>query len=330
MFKKLKKILLKEESIFILSLIFIIILFNIHLPYYINMPGGTININDRIECSKCSNINGSLNMLYVTEYEATLPTYLLSFIMPDWDLEKISDQQVNNESAKEIYARNRLMLNTSVDNAIYTAYNEANAKIETKSKKTLVIATTTNNNLQIGDEIISVDEEKIEDVSQIKEIIKKHNIHDKLKMHILRDNKEKDVLVEIKKQKNEKVIGVIITTDYDYNLSPKINLKFKSQESGSSGGLMMALSIYTKISNKDIVNGRKIAGTGTIDMNGNIGAIDGVKYKIMGAVKNNIDIVLVPSDNYKEALKVKKDHNYKLKIVKVDTFKDAINYLQKN
>ena len=132
------------------------------------MPGGTININDRIECSKCSNINGSLNMLYVTEYEATLPTYLLSFIMPDWDLEKISDQQVNNESAKEIYARNRLMLNTSVDNAIYTAYNEANAKIETKSKKTLVIATTTNNNLQIGDEIISVDEEKIEDVSQIK------------------------------------------------------------------------------------------------------------------------------------------------------------------
>ena len=149
-------------------------------------------------------------------------------------------------------------------------------------------------------------------------------------MHILRDNKEKDVLVEIKKQKSEKVIGVIITTDYDYNLSPKINLKFKSQESGSSGGLMMALSIYTKISNKDIVKGRKIAGTGTIDMNGNIGAIDGVKYKIMGAVKNNIDIVLVPSDNYKEALKVKKDHNYKLKIVKVDTFKDAINYLQKN
>ena len=93
---------------------------------------------------------------------------------------------------------------------------------------------------------------------------------------------------------------------------------------------MMSLSIYSAISGKDILKGRNIAGTGTIDMNGNVGEIGGIKYKIMGAVKNKMDVVLVPSANYKEAIKVKEAKNYKIKIVKVDTFMDAIDYLTTN
>ena len=92
----------------------------------------------------------------------------------------------------------------------------------------------------------------------------------------------------------------------------------------------MSLSIYSAISGKDILKGRNIAGTGTIDMNGNVGEIGGIKYKIMGAVKNKMDVVLVPSANYKEAIKVKEAKNYKIKIVKVDTFMDAIDYLTTN
>lgn len=129
------KSFIKENGLFLLSLFIIIAIFNIHLPYYIDMPGGTISINDRINCSSCNDINGSLNMLYVSEYEATIPTYLLSFIMPNWDLEKIETQQFNNESPEEIYNRNRLMLNNSIDTALYVAYTKADKKIETKNKK---------------------------------------------------------------------------------------------------------------------------------------------------------------------------------------------------
>ena len=50
----------------------------------------------------------------------------------------------------------------------------------------------------------------------------------------------------------------------------------------------------------------------------------------MGAVKNNMDVILVPSGNYKEALKVVKKNNYDIKIVEVNNFKDAINYLKNN
>ena len=325
--EKVKKFM-KENGWFFISLILIIILFNYHLPYYIDMPGGIININDRIECDSCSDINGSLNMLYVSEYEATIPTYLLSYIIPNWDLEKVSEQQLNDESMDDIYTRNRLMLENSIDNATYVAYKEANKEIELKDKETLVIATTMDNGLKIGDKILEVDGKKIDDVSEIKEIIKSKNVNDVMKVKIIRDDKEKEVYVKIKEEKDSKMIGVVIVTNFDYETDPDIEIKFKSSESGSSGGFMMALSIYTKISDNDIVKGRKIAGTGTIEADGTVGEIDGIKYKIMGASKNKIDIVLVPSANYKEAIEVKEKYNYDIEIVKIDTFSDAIKYLE--
>ena len=327
--KKIKKYI-KDNYLFIISCLILIFLFNYHLPYYINMPGGTIKVNDRIECKKCSDINGSLNMLYVTEYEATVPTYLLSLVIPNWDLERISKQQISNETPEDIYNRNRLMLENSVDNAIYVAYTNSNKEIKVKSKKNIVIATTKNNGLNIGDEVLKINGKEIENIEEIRNIIQNSAVNKKLLFKVLRNNKEEDIQVKVIKQNSKKMIGAVITTDYDYELDPKIKLKFRSSESGSSGGMMLALSIYTKINDQDIIKGRKIAGTGTIDYEGNVGKIDGIKYKIMGAHKNKMDIVLVPKENYKEAISVAEKNHYKLKIVKVETFKDVIDYLSKD
>lgn len=327
--KKIKKYI-KDNYLFIISCLLLIFLFNYHLPYYINMPGGTIKVNDRIECKKCSDINGSLNMLYVTEYEATVPTYLLSLVIPNWDLERISEQQISNETPEDIYNRNRLMLENSVDNAIYVAYTNSNKEIKIKSKKNIVIATTKNNGLNIGDEVLKINGKEIENIEEIRNIIQNSAVNKKLLFKVLRNNKEEDIQVKVIKQNSKKMIGAVITTDYDYELDPKIKLKFRSSESGSSGGMMLALSIYTKINDQDIIKGRKIAGTGTIDYEGNVGKIDGIKYKIMGAHKDKMDIVLVPKENYKEAISVAEKNHYKLKIVKVETFKDVIDYLSKD
>ena len=92
---------------------------------------------------------------------------------------------------------------------------------------------------------------------------------------------------------------------------------------------MLTLTIYNAITGDDIIKGRNISGTGTISSDGSVGEIDGVKYKIMGAVKNNMDLVFVPSPNYEEALDVKEKYNYDIEIVKVDTFKEAVEYLKK-
>ncbi len=118
-------------------------------------------------------------------------------------------------------------------------------------------------------------------------------------------------------------------TNYEYKTEDELNINFKSGEGGSSGGLVLALGIYSEITGIDLLKGRNVAGTGTIDALGNVGEIDGVKYKIAGAVKNKMDVILVSPYNYEEAKKVIKENNYKIELVKVSTFKEAIEYLTK-
>ena len=93
---------LQENKLYIITMLVIFVLFQIRLPYYIDAPGGTIDISNRIKYDDLKEYDGSLNMLYVTEYVATIPTYLMSFIIPNWDLEDISNNQISDESAEEI------------------------------------------------------------------------------------------------------------------------------------------------------------------------------------------------------------------------------------
>lgn len=162
------------------------------------------------------------------------------------------------------------------------------------------------------------------------EIINNSNENDIIKFKVLRDDKEVEVDGKVVLEDNRKIIGIIITTDYEYDLDPEITIKFKNSESGASGGLMLTLTIYNAISGEDLIKGRNIAGTGTINLDGTVGEIDGVKYKIMGANNSNMDIVFVPSANYEEAISVKEKYNYDMDIIKVDTFNEVLEYLRNN
>lgn len=319
----------KENRFYLLSLLIVIFISNYRLPYYISAPGGIIDISDRIEYSELEEYEGSLNMLYVTQYEATIPLYLMSQVLADWDLESIKENQISNENHSEIDKRNKIMLDNSINNAIYVAYNASNKKIDVKDKKLLVVGTLSDMDLKIGDEILEINNIKTDDFDIIKEIITESNIGDMLEFKIKRNEEIKTFNLEVKEMEDSKGIGVVIITNYEYEIDPKIELNFKRSESGSSGGMMMALSIYSAISGEDLLKGRNIAGTGTIDIEGNVGEIDGIKYKIMGAYKNNMDVVLVPSANYKEALEVVKKKKYDMEVVEVKTFNDAIEYLSK-
>ena len=316
---------IKENIKPLIFMIILIIVVNVELPYYIEAPGGTINLTERID-ENYNKKNGSLNMLYVTEYKGNIVTVLLSKIIKTWDLYEISNQQVSDEDAKDIYIRNKVMLENSIQNATLVAYKEANKKIEIKETKNIVIATTKDNGIEIGDEIIEVDNTPVIDLTTIKKYLETKKENDIVKIKLKRNGKEKEIPITLDKTK---VIGIAMITNYEYDTEDELNINFKSGEGGSSGGLVLALGIYSEITGIDLLKGRNVAGTGTIDALGNVGEIDGVKYKIAGAVKNKMDVILVSPYNYEEAKKVIKENNYKIELVKVSTFKEAIEYLTK-
>ena len=321
---------IKENYKFIIVLILIVLFCTIRLPYYIMTTGGTINITDRVEMDGYQKEDkGSINMLYVSEYDATPFSYLLAKLRGE-EINSNKERQISNESVEEINERNKIMRDNSLDIAVLVAYQEAGKNINIKSKKNIVMAKTTDNNFEVGDIILTVNDKECDEVNDIKEIINNSEENDVIKFKVLRNEKELEIENKVVLEDNRKVVGVVIVTDYEYDLDPKIDIKFKNSESGSSGGLMLTLTIYNAVSSEDLIKGRNIAGTGTINTDGTVGEIDGIKYKIMGAAKNNMDIVFVPSSNYEDAINTKNKYNYDLEIIKVDTFNEVLEYLRNN
>lgn len=320
----IKKFLKENLKAIIIMIIFIIVV-NYELPYYIEAPGGTINLSERIN-NDYDKDDGSLNMLYVTQYRGNIVTLLLGKLFKSWDIYEISNQQISDETSHEIYLRNKVMLDNSIQNATFVAYQHANIDITIKDKKNIVIVTTKDNGIKIGDVLVSIDNQKIDNTVDLKELIASKNVGDTIKLIIERDNKEKEINITLEE---DKLIGIATITNYEYELPEDLNINFKGSEGGSSGGLILSLGIYSEITGIDILKGRNIAGTGTIDIEGNVGEIDGIKYKVAGAVKDNMDIILVSPYNYEEAKKVIEKNNYDIELVKVSTFKEAIDYLTK-
>ena len=290
---------------------------NYELPYYIEAPGGTINLTQRID-KDYDKDDGSLNMLYVTQYRGNIVTVLLGKIIKSWDIYEIKNQQISNETSEEIYIRNRVMLDNSIQTATLVAYRHAGIEINIKDKKNIVLATIKDNGIEIGDILISADNKKIENVDELKKIIENKSVGDIVELIVERNKKEKKLKIKLEE---DKLLGVTIITNYEYELPTDL---FSIIFFNSS-----TFWIYSEITGEDLLKGRNIAGTGTIDILGNVGEIDGIKYKIAGAVKDKMDIVLVSPYNYEEAQKVVKENNYDIELVKVSTFEEAIDYLTK-
>ena len=331
-YEKLKRFI-KENYKFIILLIGLFFLLNYKLPYYITTSGGLIDIENRIEIKNKKEISGSFNLAYVNELQATIPTFLIAKFNSNWEVLKEEEITVDDEKIEDVYTRDALLLQEANNNAIKLAYNKAGKTLIIKENKVYVayvdkIADTT---LEVGDQIVKVDELKIATKEQLYEYIRSKDDKTKLTFEVLNDEKNYTRTATTLKNEDVTMIGIMISNISELETNPKIELKFNSSESGSSGGLMMTLAIYNYLIDDDITKGRKIVGTGTIDELGNVGSIGGVKYKLAGAVKEKADLFLVPfGENYEEAKKEKEEKNYDIKIVAVKTLDEAISYLEKN
>ena len=321
---------IKEEYKFLILLALILFLGLFRLPYNIYVGGGIINLDKRLEVENSHDLNGSYNLAYVKTIRATIPTYLLSYIF-DWERESIDDIKLDEkDNASDMWEREKLYLQEANDNAIIAAFKESkdNITINKELLKVLYVDKDSKTDLEIGDTILKVNDIPLNEFSDIQKIIENFNVGDKIKVSYLRDEEEYSGYFILRMMEEEKKAGLYLIKLFDYHTDREVKLKFRSSEGGSSGGFITSLAIYTKLIDYDLLKGKKVVGTGTIDANGNIGEIGGVKYKIIGAEKNNADVFFVPEENYEEAVKVKTSKNYKIDVVKVKTLKDAIEYLE--
>ncbi|MCX5101011.1 MULTISPECIES: S16 family serine protease [unclassified Streptomyces] len=98
---------------------------------------------------------------------------------------------------------------------------------------------------------------------------------------------------------------------------------------GPSAGLFFALGIVDKLdgdgSGGDLTGGRNIAGTGTIEANGKVGAVGGVSLKTQAARRDGATVFLVPKAECREAGAELPEG---LRLIPVTTLKSAVSSLR--
>jgi PDZ domain-containing protein len=120
-------------------------------------------------------------------------------------------------------------------------------------------------------------------------------------------------------------IGISIVQHYSgVSLPFPIEIVPQKVTGGPSAGLMFTLGVYDLVTSQDLTGGRKIAGTGTIDLEGNVGPIGGVQQKVVAAERAGAEYFLSPTENYPDALAVAT----RITVIEVATAQDAINFLR--
>lgn len=94
-------------------------------------------------------------------------------------------------------------------------------------------------------------------------------------------------------------LGVVIEQKQPAPFEVKFDL---DRVGGPSAGLMFTLGVIDKVEPADLTGGIRIAGTGTIDDEGNVGPIGGVPQKLRGAKRDKATAFLTPAANCAEAL----------------------------
>lgn len=319
----------KEVISFFLPIVITICLI-LPVPYYIKIGGGTIEIDENIEIENSYSNKGSLEALYVKESKGIVLTFLLSYVIPSFEKEKIEEVTLENETEDDYNYRERLYFTSSLDAATKVAFEHAGKEVKISSSKFIVlyIDKIAHTNLEVGDEIIKVEGNKVSSYDEISELVNSKKINDTINITVKRDGKEIETTSTLVEVENSPKLGVVLSNEISYESNPKVEFNFDGNQAGPSGGLMIALSIYNKLVEEDITKGKIVVGTGTLDTEGNVGAIGGIKHKLMAAADKEADIVLVPNDNYEEAKKITEEENYDFTLLSVKTFDEALEKLE--
>ena len=111
-----------------------------------------------------------------------------------------------------------------------------------------------------------------------------------------------------KEMRTSEATAAIATANFLKKLNPNEPLNWKASDiqfamkkvGGPSAGLAFSLALLAKLKSPELIDGRKVAVTGTIDEAGKVGSIGGIDQKLISAKVAGATIVVIPRANCRD------------------------------
>jgi PDZ domain-containing protein len=173
--------------------------------------------------------------------------------------------------------------------------------------------------LKNGDVIRVVNGNAITDLEQLRTVLETAKPGDEVQVQVERKGKTVNLTTRtiVSDADGRTVLGVFIDPTFNFPFTVKIQIE---DIGGPSAGMMFALGIIDTLTPGDLTGGEPIAGTGTIDADGTVGPIGGIRQKLVGARNAGAQYFLAPAKNCDEVRKHIPDG---LRVIKVATLSQS-------
>ncbi len=256
-----------------------------------------------------------------------------------------SDREVHSKSAvlkgsstAEYALRMNVLMEGSQSNAIEAAYRAAGIPYEQIPSGLLVARSGETSVFRAGDRIVTIGGEPVMGAEEAIRILAQQT-GATVPIEVLRGGERKPLAVSIASESNASGIvpgqlprllgGVELTeTRAIRPEDPANRVAIDAGEvGGPSAGLLFGLYIYDLLTDGELGGGQRIAATGTVTRQGDVGAVGGIGMKVIAADRAGADMFIVPAGNDKEARAKAQELGTDMRIAAVHTLQEAIDFL---
>lgn len=308
----------------------------IHLPYAVQRPGPTLDTLGALDGEELITISGIDT--YPTDGELRLTTVSVvggpgypvraSDVLRAWTLERefvLPVESVFNPevSREELDEQASMQMTSSQTNATVSALESLGYEVP----QTLTIAgagpgTGAEGVVEAGDLLLSIAAPgqglvEVEAFSDLSAVLRETVPGAVVTLGLEREGEAMDVEIVTGEGPHGALLGIYIDPEVEI---PYV-IDFDIEDiGGPSAGLMFSLAITDLLTEEDLAAGQHVAGTGTVDLAGQVGAIGGIVQKMHGSVRDGAEWFLAPAGNCADVLGNIPDG---LEVVAVDTLTEA-------
>ena len=337
--RRLRRVL--AAGTFILVVAVAIAAFTVPINVVIEAPGPTWNVLDngsssdqdvlKVKGTETYPTEGALRMTTVSVsgcpgYPVTTADLIAAWFSSDRRIVDRNEVCPQDQTAEQVEETGKAQMTASQDSAVIAALIETGMATAMRLTVTEVTEQQDSTEVQVDDVLETIAPEggettTITSFSQLRELMSTIAEGTRVTLGVRRGEQQVSAaLTTIAPQEGTSgsLLGLSLKISVDSPVEASFGL---SDVGGPSAGMMFALGLVDKITPGALTGSKDIAGTGTINMDGQVGPIGGIQQKIAGAHGAGSKVFLAPASNCDE---VKGHEPEGMQVFAVSTLHEAV------
>lgn len=301
----------------------------ITLPYYALAPGDARQVNDLIRVPKDRSFPPRGKVLLSTVSLSRVNAFEAFFGWLDPDTDVVSEDLILGTTPRDKFTQQNIQeMDTSKQLAAVVALRRLGYTVAEQGKGGLVVQVErrapADGRLAQGDVVTAIDGRSTMLSQEVVQGIRQHKPGEMVRLDVLGvkgDTRVEEIVLGRRPDNGEGYLGVVLNTKeqkFDYPFDVVID---SGTIGGPSAGLAFTLGVLDTLTAGELTGGKKVAATGTIEIDGKVGDVGGVVQKTAAVRDAGAEVFLVPDGEYAEAAA---HAGGKLKVVKVSDLDDAL------